>query len=129
MRSRIAWTLVAVVIVALAAFAWTEPEGSTNLFGRPATTVARRTEGGFLLSGKKSTISNGSVAETITVFARIEDGASSALSCFVVDASSSGVSTSEPHQKMGQRAGNTGDIHFENVDFYYEEDIEFTSAH
>jgi acyl-CoA dehydrogenase len=96
------------------AYAWTEPEGSSNLFGRPASTIARPVDGGFLISGAKSTISNGSVADVITVFARIEPGPGG-ISCFVLGADTPGVETSTPHQKMGQRAADTADIVLRDV--------------
>jgi acyl-CoA dehydrogenase len=97
-----------------ASFAWTEPEGSSNLFGRPASTIARPVDGGFVIDGTKSTISNGSVADIFTVFARIEPGPSG-ISCFVVSRSASGVEVETPYQKMGQRAADTAAIRFREV--------------
>jgi acyl-CoA dehydrogenase len=94
-----------------AAFAWTEPEGSSNLFGRPASTVARPVDGGFVIDGVKSTISNGSVADIVTVFARLDEG----LSCFVVHRSTAGVEVATPYQKMGQRAADTAEVRFREV--------------
>ena len=97
-----------------ASYAWTEPEGSSNLVGRPATTSAKPVEGGFLLNGVKSTISNATVASMYTVFARIEDG-KEGLSCFIVPREAAGLEVSNPYKKMGQRAGDTGQIIFKNV--------------
>ncbi len=97
-----------------ASHAWTEPEGSANLLGRPATTTARPTSGGFLLSGTKSTISNANVASTFFVFARIEPGPPG-LTCFVVPRSAEGVETRAPYKKMGQRASDTGEVVFHDV--------------
>jgi alkylation response protein AidB-like acyl-CoA dehydrogenase len=54
------------------AFGWTEPEGSSNLFSRPASTTARPVEGGYRLSGAKCTITNAPVADFFVVFARVE---------------------------------------------------------
>jgi acyl-CoA dehydrogenase len=101
-----------------ASHCWTEPEGSSNLVGRPATTVARPTDGGYVLNGIKSTISNATVASVFTVFARLDrgdDASSEGLSCFMVHGESKGVSVSNPYKKMGQRAADTGQIVFENV--------------
>jgi len=89
-------------------FAWTEPEGSSNLFGRPASTVARPVEGGYELSGTKTTITNAPVASFFTVFARIEG--QNGLTAFVVPREARGVSTSSPYRKHGQRASFTGEL-------------------
>ncbi len=97
-----------------ASHAWTEPEGSSNMLGRPATTTATPVEGGYLLNGIKSTITNASVASLYTVFARVlpePDG----LTCFMVSRNSSGLQVTRPYQKMGQRASDTGEITFKDV--------------
>ncbi|MFI4918380.1 MAG: acyl-CoA dehydrogenase family protein [Legionellales bacterium] len=97
-----------------AAHAYTEPEGSSNLFGLPATTTATPVDGGYLLRGIKSTISNAGVASVLTVFARIDPGPGG-LSCLVVPRSAPGVVVSNPYKKMGQRAADTGEIQFNDV--------------
>jgi len=89
-------------------FAWTEPEGSSNLFGRPASTVARPVDGGYELSGTKTTITNAPVASFFTVFARIEG--QNGLTAFLVPKEARGVTTSAPYRKHGQRASFTGEL-------------------
>lgn len=89
-------------------FAWTEPEGSSNLFGRPASTVARPTGDGYELSGTKTTITNAPVASFFTVFARIEG--QNGLTAFLVPREARGLSTSAPYRKHGQRASFTGEL-------------------
>jgi acyl-CoA dehydrogenase len=97
-----------------ASHAWTEPQGSANLLGQPASTTARPTPGGFVLNGTKSTISNATVASTFFVFARIDPGPGG-LTCFVVPRTASGVETRAPYRKMGQRASDTGEVVFRDV--------------
>ena len=97
-----------------ASHAWTEPQGSANLIGQPASTTARVTAGGFLLNGVKSTISNATVATTFFTFARVEPGPAG-LTCFAVPRTAPGVETKNPYKKMGQRASDTGEIHFRDV--------------
>lgn len=97
-----------------ASHGWTEPEGSSNLVGRPASTTATPAEGGFLLNGVKSTISNANVASMYTVFARVEPGPVG-LSCFLVSRDAKGIEVSNPYKKMGQRASDTGQIIFKDV--------------
>lgn len=104
-----------------AACAYTEPEGSSNLFGLPAATTATPVMGGYLLRGIKSTISNANVASMFTVFARIEPGPGG-LTCFVVSRDAPGVEVSNPYKKMGQRAADTGEIKFHDV-FVPSEDL------
>jgi acyl-CoA dehydrogenase len=96
------------------AFCFTEPEGSTNLGSRPASTTAKKVEGGYMINGAKWTISNGSVASLFIVFARFEDEANG-LNCFIIPREAQGVSTSEPFKKMGQRAADTAQVDFKNV--------------
>jgi acyl-CoA dehydrogenase len=95
-------------------FCFTEPEGSTNLGTRPASTIVKETDSGFVISGDKWTISNGSVASVYFVFARFENE-ESGMSCFIIPRSAEGVSASEPFKKMGQRAADTAVVHFNNV--------------
>jgi alkylation response protein AidB-like acyl-CoA dehydrogenase len=92
-----------------ASHGWTEPQGSANLVGQPATTTARRTDGGFILNGVKSTISNANVASTFFIFARIDPGPGG-LTCFAVPRSAPGLETRAPYKKMGQRAADTGEV-------------------
>ena len=105
------WLTPLTQALGFASFAWSEPEGSTNLFSRPATTVAVPVQGGFEVTGTKSTITNGAVADVLTVFARLE-GAKGGLGCFVVSGKNPGVQASSPYKKMGQRASNTGEVIF-----------------
>ncbi|MBS1963043.1 MAG: acyl-CoA/acyl-ACP dehydrogenase [Bdellovibrionales bacterium] len=97
-----------------ASHAWSEPEGSSNMLGRPATTTARPVDGGFVLNGTKSTISNATVASIYSVFARVDPGPPG-LTCFVVPRDAKGVEATNPYRKMGQRAGDTGQVVFKDV--------------
>lgn len=95
-------------------FCFTEPEGSSNLGSRPASTTVRETQDGYIISGEKWTISNASVASVYFVFARFEDE-QSGMSCFIIPRSAEGVSVSAPFKKMGQRAADTAVVSFKNV--------------
>jgi acyl-CoA dehydrogenase len=80
---------------AIAAYALTEPET-----GSDAANIAMRAEqidGGWRLTGEKSYISNGTIADVLTVFARTgsaEDGARG-ISAFIVRADDPGLSVAE----------------------------------
>src|SRR5262249_42067726 len=80
---------------AIAAYALTEPET-----GSDAANIAMRAErddDGWVLSGEKSYISNGTIADVLTVFARTgsaEDGARG-ISAFIVRADDPGLAVAE----------------------------------
>lgn len=95
-------------------FCFTEPEGSTNLGTRPATTIAKIVDGGFIINGSKWTITNGSVASLYTVFARM-DGDESGLNCFLIPRDTAGITITKSHKKMGQRASDTAQVEFKEV--------------
>ena len=77
---------------AIAAYALTEPETGSDAANIAMT--ARRDGDGWLLAGEKSYISNGTIADVLTVFARTgsaEDGARG-ISAFIVRGDDSGLS-------------------------------------
>jgi len=79
----------------VAAFALTEPDTGSDAANIGMT--ARRDGNGWLLEGEKSYISNGTIADVLTVFARTgapEDGASG-ISAFIVRGDDPGLSVAE----------------------------------
>jgi len=84
------WVDAAVSGRAMAAFAMTEPEAGSDA-GAIATT-ARRDGSGYVLSGRKTLISNAGIADFYTVFATTDAAAGSkGITCFVVPAESPGL--------------------------------------
>ena len=79
---------------AIAAFALTEP-GSGSDVGSTATT-ATRVEGGWRLTGEKTYISNGGIADIYVIFARTgEAPGARGISAFLMPAGSEGLSVAE----------------------------------
>ena len=79
---------------AIAAFALTEP-GSGSDVGSTATT-ATRVEGGWRLTGEKTYISNGAIADIYVIFARTgEAPGARGISAFLMPADSKGLSIAE----------------------------------
>ncbi len=79
---------------AIAAFALTEP-GSGSDVAATATT-ATRVQGGWVLNGTKTWISNGGIADVYTVFARTgEAPGARGLSAFLMPADTSGLTVTE----------------------------------
>lgn len=105
----------------MAAFCLTEP-GS----GSDAASIRTRAQlspcGKFYtLDGNKIWISNGGLAEIFTVFAKtaVKDEATGKtkdkITAFIVERSFGGVTHGAPEKKMGIKASNTAEVHFEGV--------------
>jgi acyl-CoA dehydrogenase len=77
----------------IAAFALSEPQAGSDVGG--ITTSARRSEGGYVLDGIKTWISNAGLADHYVVFARTGGPGKEGLSAFVVDADAPGLAVPE----------------------------------
>jgi alkylation response protein AidB-like acyl-CoA dehydrogenase len=87
----------------LTALATTEPGAGSD--AASITTTATRSNGGYVLRGQKSWISNGGLAELYVVFATVAPGSGSrGITAFVVEKGDSGITFGAPMRKMGQRA-------------------------
>ena len=79
---------------AIAAFAITEPEAGSD--AAAAKMTATRVQGGFVLNGEKTYISNGGIADLYVVFARTgEAPGAKGLSAFLVEARTPGFEVAE----------------------------------
>lgn len=99
----------------LAAYCVTEPAAGSNVVGMQ--TRAERVNGHYVINGSKIFISNVNYASFYTVFA-VTDPAKKhkGISCFVVDRDTPGIKVSKHFDKLGQRAADTAEIVFENVE-------------
>jgi acyl-CoA dehydrogenase len=87
----------------LTALATTEPQSGSDAAG--IQTRARKVDGGYVLSGQKSWISNGGVARFYVIFATVEPGSGSrGVTAFLVEDTDEGLTCGQPMRKMGQRA-------------------------
>ena len=101
----------------LIAFALTEAEaGSDVAAGR---TRARRDGDDWVLDGSKRFISQGSVADLITVFAATNDDPEAPrhqrLTCFIVEKEMAGFAVERVEHKMGIRGSPTAELGFRGV--------------
>ena len=79
---------------AIAAFAITEPEAGSDVAA--TATAATRVEGGFVLNGEKTYISNGGIADVYVIFARTgEAPGARGLSAFLMPGSAPGLEIAE----------------------------------
>lgn len=99
----------------LIAFALTEAEAGSDVAA--ARTRATRVGDDYVITGSKRFISQGSVADIITVFAVTDPGAPRhrRLSCFVVELPTPGFSVTRLEHKMGLRGSPTAELAFEGV--------------
>jgi alkylation response protein AidB-like acyl-CoA dehydrogenase len=98
----------------LTALATTEPAAGSD--AASIQTTARRVEGGYLLSGQKSWISNGGVADFYVVFATVGPGSGHhGITAFVLERDDPGLSFGRPMRKMGQRAIVNTELFLEDV--------------
>ncbi len=79
----------------IAAFALSEPDAGSDV-GAMATTARADADGGFVLDGVKTWISNGGIADYYCLFAKTEPGGGSrGITAFIVDADTPGLDDSE----------------------------------
>lgn len=93
----------------IGAFALTETLAGSDSFN--LRTKAHRDGDDWILNGEKLWITNGSIADVISVFARTEKG----ITGFVVETKWPGFTAGPPEKKMGIRGSVTAAISFENV--------------
>ena len=94
-------------------FGLTEPDAGSD----PAAmkTRAGKTDGGYLLNGSKTWISNSPIADVFVVWAK-SDTHDGAIRGFVLDKGTKGLSAPKIGGKLSLRASITGEIVMENVE-------------
>ncbi|MFC1477522.1 acyl-CoA dehydrogenase family protein [candidate division KSB1 bacterium] len=106
----------------LACFGLTEPAVGSDVGNLKCT--AEKVDGGFKLNGSKAFITNAGYAEVIIAFAvsgRNEDG-KNLITSFILEKEMAGIAVGEKEKKMGWRASDTRQIHFDDV-FVPEEQV------
>ncbi len=106
----------------IGAFAITEPEAGSDTAGMKTT--ARREGDTFVLNGTKTFITNGSLADVVTVVAKTDpDGpAGTAFTAFLVETDKPGFTVSKELKKLGNRTSPTVELSFDDVEVH-ESDI------
>jgi acyl-CoA dehydrogenase len=99
----------------LASFCLTEPEAGSDV-GSMRTRAVRKGDK-YVINGSKVFITNGSHASWYTVYAKTDpDKGHKGISAFVVPRDTPGVSVMKKEDKLGQRASDTAQIQFEDVE-------------
>ncbi|HEY7053157.1 MAG TPA: acyl-CoA dehydrogenase family protein [Mycobacterium sp.] len=113
------WLPPLVTMERVAAWAITEPDSGSDAFGGMKTYV-RRDGDEYVLNGQKTFITNGPYADTVVVYAKLDDASVAdkrdrPVLTFVLDSGMPGFIQGKPFKKMGMHASPTGELFFDNV--------------
>lgn len=95
------------------ATAATEVSGGSDVAG--VKTTARPAGDGYMLTGKKSHITNAPIADLVLVVGRIPSLGQRDITLFLVEKEASGVNLGRPEDLMGQRSSPTGSVVLEDA--------------
>ena len=114
------WALPLATFEKVGAWAITEPGSGSDAFGAMAATATRSGDGGYLLNGNKTFITNGPYADTIVFICKLkEEGVEPAqrkILSFILDTGMPGLVQSKPFKKMGIMSSPTGELFLDNVE-------------
>jgi acyl-CoA dehydrogenase len=98
----------------IAALGITEPDAGSDVAG--IKTFARKVDGGYVVNGSKTFITNGVRADfVVTAVKTTSDGGHHGLSFLLVEKGMDGFSVSKKLEKMGWRASDTAELAFSDV--------------
>ncbi|KAL6420266.1 hypothetical protein ACFW04_014866 [Cataglyphis niger] len=104
-----------------AAFCLTEPSSGSDAGSIRSRAVKSADGSHYVLNGSKLWISNGGIANIMTVFAQVPfkdpktGETKNKMAAFIVDRGFDGVTSGPPEKKMGIKCSNTAAIFFEDV--------------
>jgi acyl-CoA dehydrogenase len=105
----------------VAALGITEPGAGSDVAG--LRTFARRVDGGYVVNGSKTFITNGVRADfVVTAVKTTEQGGHQGLSFLIVESDSEGFEVSKKLEKLGWHASDTGELSFSDM-FVPEENL------
>jgi len=103
----------------IGAWAITEPDSGSDALGGMRTTAVRDGDE-YILNGQKTWITNGPYADTIVLYAKLDDGSGTELRSrpvltFILDRGMEGLTQAASMRKMGQRSSPTGEVFLSDV--------------
>ena len=116
-RQKERWALDLLTLDKIGAWAITEPSSGSDAFGSMKAS-ARRKDGGYVLNGNKTFITNGPYADTLVFICKLDednDPRERKVLSFVLDKGMKGLTQSKPLVKMGLHASPTGELFLEDV--------------
>jgi len=113
------WALDLLTMEKIGAWAITEPNSGSDAFGSMKSTCRRSDDGGYVLNGNKTFITNGPYADTIVFICKLDepgvDPKNRKVLSFVLDSGMEGLSQSKPFRKMGIHSSPTGELFLQDV--------------
>ncbi len=103
----------------IGSWAITEPGSGSDAFGSMKSTARRTADGGYVLNGNKTFITNGPYADTIVFICKLDeagvDSKDRKVLTFVLDRGMQGLTQSKPMRKMGLHSSPTGELFLQDV--------------
>ena len=108
------WAMPILSFEAIGAWGMTEPGAGSDAF-RSMRTTATPADGGYVLNGQKTFITNAPYADILVIYAKIDRGEGTPLAerpiqAFIVERGDKGLTTPAPMRKMGMHASPTGEV-------------------
>ena len=113
------WALPLLTLEKVGAWAISEPNSGSDAFGQMKTLAKRDGNGGYVINGSKTWITNGPYADTIVLICKLdEEGVEPKdrkIVSFILDAGMEGLEQSKPFKKMGIGSSPTGELFFSDL--------------
>jgi len=113
------WALDVLTLKKVCSWAITEPGSGSDAFGSMMSTAKRTDDGGYILNGSKTFITNGPHADVIIFICKLEeegvDRKDRKVLTFVLDSGMEGLVQSKPLRKMGLHSSPTGELFLQDV--------------
>jgi len=113
------WAPELLTMEKIGAWAITEPNSGSDAFGSMKATCRRTEDGGYLLNGNKTFITNGPYADTIVFICKLDEPGVAPkdrkILSFVLDSGMPGLTQSKPFRKMGIHSSPTGELFLQDV--------------
>jgi acyl-CoA dehydrogenase len=108
------WLAPAIRAEKIAALGITEPDAGSDVAS--IRTLAKRVDGGYVVNGSKTFITNGVRADyVVTAVKTTDEGGHHGISFLVIEKGMDGFSVSRKLEKMGWHASDTGELAFQDV--------------
>ena len=113
------WALPLLTLEKGGAWAISEPNAGSDAFGQMKTLAKRDGNGGYIINGSKTWITNGPYADTIILICKLDEEGVPAdqrkIVSFILDSGMEGLEQSKPFKKMGIGSSPTGELFLSDV--------------
>jgi alkylation response protein AidB-like acyl-CoA dehydrogenase len=113
------WALPLLTMEKIGAWAISEPNSGSDAFGQMKTLARRDGQGGYIINGSKTWITNGPYADTIILICKLdEEGVAPhdrKIVSFILERGMEGLAQSKPFKKMGIGSSPTGELFLSDV--------------